>query len=53
MDINIKLIDEISVIFFWIGISGLIDRFINIPIVIPSKKYFYIILVLIAIFIKL
>jgi len=53
MDINIQMIDEVSIIFFWVGLSGLIDRFINNPLILPSKKYVYMILVLIAIFIKL
>ena len=53
MDINIKMLDEVSIIFFWVGLSGLIDRFISNPLIIPSKKYVYMILVLIAIFLKL
>lgn len=53
MDINIIMLDEVSIIFFWIGLSGLIDRFISNPLIIPSKKYVYMILVLIALFIKL
>jgi hypothetical protein len=52
MDINIKLVDEISMIFFWVGTSGLLERIINTPILIHSKMYIYAILLLFAIYLK-
>ena len=53
MDISIQLIEEISIVFFWVGSSGLLDRFISNPIVKHSKIYVYVMLVLIAIYLKL
>ena len=53
MDISIQLMEEISIIFFWVGSSGLLDRFVSNPIIKQSKIYVYIMLVLIAIYLKL
>ena len=51
--LNLNLIDELSIIFLWIGIWGLSDMLLNVPIMYEYKHYFYIILILIAIYYKI
>ena len=55
MDItfNIKLVDEIAMVFFWVGLNGILDRIINFSSLKPSKIYIYMILFLFAIYVKL
>jgi hypothetical protein len=52
-NLSLNLIDEISIIILWIGIWGITDMFINIPIVNEHKQYIYILLILTAIYFKL
>ena len=53
MDINIPLIDEIAMVCFWVGLSGLLDRVINHSLVKKSSIYIYLILLLLAFYVKL
>ena len=53
MNINIKLIDEISMVFFWVGLSGLLDRVINHSLIKQSSIYIYLLLILFAIYLNL
>jgi hypothetical protein len=53
MDIHIKLVDEISMVFFWVGLSGLLDRIINHSLVKQSSIYVHILLILSAIYLNL
>lgn len=51
--VSINIIEEISVVFFWIGANGIVDRMISCPFLKQSKIYIYIFLLLLAIFIKI
>lgn len=51
-NISLNIIDELSIIFLWIGIWGITDMFINLSIN-EYKHYIYILLILIAIYFKL
>jgi hypothetical protein len=53
MDISIKLKDELSIIFFWIGISGMTDYLISHPSIVKSKVYLYVLLILVALYFKI
>jgi hypothetical protein len=53
MDISINLIDEIAMIFFWVGANGILDKIISWPSIKPSKIYIYLLLLLSAVFFKL
>jgi hypothetical protein len=52
-NISLNIIDELSIIFLWIGIWGITDMFINLSVINEYKKYIYILLILIAIYFKL
>ena len=45
--------DEISVILMWMGIYGLIEQFIHLPLIYDKKNYVYVLFILISLFIKL
>jgi hypothetical protein len=51
--INIKLIDEIAMVFFWVGSNGLLEKIISWPSIRRYKMYIYAILLLCAIYFKL
>lgn len=51
--LNINFLDELSIIFLWIGIWGLSDMILNAPLMSKYKHYFYIIFILIAIYYKI
>ena len=53
MDFSINLIDEISMVFFWEGSNGILDRIIDRPSLHSSKMYIYMLLLLIAIYFKI
>jgi len=53
MDINILLKDEISVILMWMGLYGLLEQFIHLPLIYDKKNYIYALFVCISLFIKL
>jgi len=53
MDINIPLGDEIAMVFFWVGLSGLLDKLINYGVLKQSSIYIYLFLVLAAFYVKL
>jgi hypothetical protein len=52
-NLSLNLIDELSIIFLWIGIWGITDMFINLFIINEYKQYIYVLLILIAIYFKL
>jgi len=45
--LNLNLLDEMTIIFLWIGIWGICDILLNIPFMYQHKHYFYILLILI------
>jgi len=47
------LLDEISVIFVWVGLTGMLDKFISMTKTYVSPNYLYIILILTGIYLKL
>jgi len=53
--INVKfdIINELSAIFFWIGIWGVLDRLTNSTVLVNYKMHVNVLLILIALFIKL
>jgi type I restriction-modification system DNA methylase subunit len=52
-EVSIKLIDEIAIIFLWIGIWGIADEIIYSTMVFQYKKYIYTLLILSAIYMKI
>jgi len=52
-NISLNIIDELLIIFLWIGIWGITDIFINMYIINEYKQYIYILFILIAIYFKL
>jgi len=53
MEVSINLIEEISMVFFWVGSNGILDKIIDRPSINSYKMYIYIILLLIAIYLKI
>jgi len=53
MEYSLLLIDEISVILMWLGIYGLLDQFIHIPLLYENKIYIYILFICVSLLIKL
>jgi hypothetical protein len=53
MDINILLLDEVSIILLWVGLHGLLDQLLNSENIFPIRNYIYIIFVLFALYLKL
>jgi hypothetical protein len=53
MDVNLLLKDEISVILLWMGVYGLFDQLIHLPLVNDKKNYIYAFFVCISLLIKL
>ena len=53
MEVSINFIDEISMVFFWVGANGILDRVIDQPSLHTSKMYIYMLLLLTAIFFKI
>ena len=51
--LNINFIDELSIIFLWIGIWGLSDMLLNSPNMHKYKHYIYIIFILVAVYYKI
>ena len=53
IEITLKLIDEIAIIFLWIGIWGISDEIIYSSIMLQYKKYIYVLLILCALYVKI
>jgi hypothetical protein len=53
INVNIELINELSIIFFWVGIWGVLDITLHNTMLIKHRLYFYMLLILIAVYIKL
>jgi hypothetical protein len=53
--INVKfnIIEELSAVFFWVGLWGILDVLLHNTILIKYRLHCYIILILIAVYIKL
>jgi hypothetical protein len=53
--INVKfdIINELSIIFFWVGMWGVLDITLQNTLLIKYKLYCYMLLILIAMYIKL
>ena len=47
------LLDEISVIFVWVGLTGILDKYISVSKIYISPNYIYILLILTGIYLKL
>ena len=52
MDINVLLLDEVSIILLWIGLHGLLDQLIYSENIFPIRNYIYIIFILFALYLK-
>jgi hypothetical protein len=53
VNVNFDLINELSLIFLWVGVWGILDKITNHTGLVKYKIYFDVLLILIAIFIKL
>jgi len=53
INVNFELINELSIIFFWVGIWGILDITLHNTILIKYRLYCYILLILTAIYIKI
>ena len=53
INVNIDLINELSIIFFWVGIWGILYITLHNTMLIKYRLYCYILLILTAIYIKL
>jgi len=53
MNSSINLVDELSIIFLWIGIWGMFDMFLNVPELKKHRYYIYLLLILIALYFKM
>lgn len=53
VNISYDIINELSIIFLWVGVWGILDQFTHLTILEQYKKYFYVLLILIAVYIKL
>jgi hypothetical protein len=53
MEVNIGLMDEITMIFFWVGLTGILDKVINISALKKQNTYIYIFLILVGLYFKL
>lgn len=49
----LKLEDEISTIFLWLGVWGIKENIFTISIINENKIYIYVLLILIGIYIKI
>ena len=47
------LIDEISLILFWIGMYGLIETILYTDLIYPHKNYVYILFIIVGLYTKL
>ena len=53
INVNFNLTDELSAIFLWVGSWGILDILLNNTVLIKYRLHCYIILILIAVYIKL
>lgn len=53
INVNFNIIDELSYIFLWIGLWGIFDIILFDTVLIKYRLHCYIILILIAVYIKL
>ena len=52
-EVSIALLDELAIIFLWIGIWGITDEIIYSTSMFQYKKYIYTILLLTALYMKI
>ena len=52
-EVSIALLDELAIIFLWIGIWGISDEIIYSSVVLQYKKYIYVLLILCALYLKI
>ena len=53
MEISISLIDEVTAVFLWLGVYGLLQKFISSVYVNQYETYIYLLLILTALYFKL
>jgi len=53
INVNFDIINELSLIFLWVGIWGVLDKLTNHTILVKYKIYFNVLLILTALLIKL
>lgn len=53
IDVNFDIMNELSLIFLWIGIWGVLDQITNNTVLVQYRIYFNVLLILIALLIKL
>jgi hypothetical protein len=53
MEISLSLIDEVTAVFLWLGVYGLLQKFLNTSYVNQYETYVYLLLVLTALYFKL
>jgi hypothetical protein len=53
INVNFNLVSELSLIFLWVGVWGLLDQITQNTTLVNFKIYFDVLLILTALFIKL
>lgn len=53
INVSFDLINELSIIFLWVGIWGVLDQVTNNTVLVKYRIYFNVLLILIALLIKL
>jgi len=53
MEISISLIDEVTAVFLWMAIYGLLNNFIHLSYINQYENYIYLLLLLSALYFKL
>jgi hypothetical protein len=53
INVSFDLINELSIIFLWVGIWGVLDQVTNNTVLVKYRIYFNVLLILTALLIKL
>lgn len=53
INVRFDIINELSIIFLWVGIWGVLDQVINNTVLVNHKMYVNVLLILTALLIKL
>jgi hypothetical protein len=53
VNVSFDIINELSIIFLWVGTWGILDQFTRLSMLEKYRTYFNILLILIAMYIKL
>jgi hypothetical protein len=53
VNVSVDIINELSIIFLWVGTFGILDQFTHLSILEKYRTHINVLLILIAIYIKL